>query len=82
MDKIKKVQNMDCSGCEQRAIKCEKCIRKVMEYWNIEDFYTTEKQAGIIYKNDINKIKLTKEQKLEIKESLLYDDDEKINQMY
>ena len=51
MNKKDKIQNMDCSGCKQRAIKCGKCIRKIMEYWDVEDFYTKDK----IIETDINK---------------------------
>lgn len=41
MDKDKK-QNMSCKDCKQKAIMCSKCIRKIMEYWEVEDYFISE----------------------------------------
>lgn len=49
---INKIQNMDCTGCMQSMITCHKCIRRIMDFWEVKDFYTTEKQKGVFYPED------------------------------
>jgi hypothetical protein len=44
-----KIQNMNCEGCKQSAINCSKCIRKIMDNWEVYDYYTTEKVEGVLY---------------------------------